>query len=179
MEEKRHQRRSVSQAQLAGSYLFWTSLPSSINQREGVEWKMGESQEWGASYSSEWRPHLQNETGSSSTWRHPSTTRPSASDLHSIRKLCLWAGKAGFKSDSGPTNAELLGLSHGLLHSVLTKFFINVFKEIQKSLAKSIQLVKGGAFMQNQVSWLNSVLLLSHLWDTGHSRKIHLSSKTT
>lgn len=139
---------------IAGRALPFLGFLALIHKSEGRGWVKGDSQAWGASYSSERRPHLQNETGSNSTWRYPTTTSLSVSDLHSIRKLCFWRGKAGFKSDAGPTNAELLGLSHGLFHSLLTKFFINVFKEIQKSLAKSIQRVKGGAFMQNQVFWV-------------------------
>ena len=98
----------------------------------------------------------------------------------------------------------------------------NFYKYIQRNSEvtwQNIQLVNGGALLQNQVSWLNSAFLLpcvfvplekrksAHssiltwgipwtvysmgsqrvrhwaaeqlsLWDTGHGRKIHLSTKT-
>lgn len=60
-------------------------------------------------------------------------------------------GKAGFKSDSAPhphPSTKLLGLLHGLPHSIFAKLS-NALKEIQKSLAKSIQLGKGGDLLQN------------------------------
>lgn len=161
MEKRRHQRRPVSQAQWQGP--TFPRLPDLIHKSEGRGWVLdgrctssvpGGTSLIGAMTTSSERDskqlYLKKPQYCQAIRLWPS--------FH-MKTLPLGSHKAGFKCEAESTNTELLEL----YVDYLICYSSNFYKCIQRNSEvtwQNIQPVKGGALMQNQVSWLNSVLLL-------------------